>query len=488
MKRLRINLLLLLPLLLCFSAPPSRLQQEIDRLNADPDLAAGSWGLCVLTTDSGRVIAANEADHSLVPASTLKVLTTGAALQLLGPDYRYETTLEYEGRFDSLSGELSGDLYIRGSGDPTLDSRHFRKEGDSTQLQRWAAALRKRGIKRITGGIVADDLAFGENPVPDGWTWGDLGQYYGAPASALCYRDNSYSLFFTTRGDTATLTHTTPAPEGVQLVNRVKAGGSKDEAYVYGAPFGTVQFITGRVPKAQTNYEVEAALPDPALQCAADFSRELKAQGITVKEAATTLLFRNRTTDAATPQPRKQLLSTRSPRLADIVYWTNLKSNNVYAEQLLRTLGRLKGKSGSTVDGVAVVTNFWQPKGMSTNGFFMTDGSGLSRSNAITPRQQATVLRLLSTFPKKEEEAFQRSLPVAGKSGSLANLCKGTVAENNVKAKSGYITRARGYCGYVNTRSGKRLCFSLLANNYTCTATEMKKKLERVLVALAELP
>ncbi|MGL5890425.1 MAG: D-alanyl-D-alanine carboxypeptidase, partial [Bacteroidia bacterium] len=158
-----------------------------------------------------------------------------------------------------------------------------------------------------------------------------------------------------------------------------------------------------------------------------------------------------------------------------------------YAEQLLRTIGFVKGKSGRTEDGAAVVMNFWKQQGIDTKGMFMNDGSGLSRSDAVTTRQQSEALRIITKWPKKEYEAFKHSLPVAGKSGSLASLCKGSFAENNLIAKSGYITRARGYTGYVKTRSGKLVCFSLLANNYTCTATEMKKKLEKILVAVAEI-
>ncbi|MGL5888379.1 MAG: D-alanyl-D-alanine carboxypeptidase, partial [Bacteroidia bacterium] len=255
-------LLLLLPLFLFFAPVNKQLQTEIDKLNADPDLSSGSWSLYVVTADSGKVLADVNASRSHTPASTMKIFTTAAALHLLGTEYRYETVLEYSGTFDSLSGKISGNLFIRGSGDPTLDSRYFRKDGDSTQLERWAAALYKKGVRSIAGAAVADASAFGGNPMPDGWTWGDMGQYYGAQSGALCWHDNSYSLFYTSAADTAKLIRTQPAPEGTTLVSHVSAGGSRDEAFVYGAPFGNVQYIHGRSPAAQKEYEVEAALPD----------------------------------------------------------------------------------------------------------------------------------------------------------------------------------------------------------------------------------
>jgi D-alanyl-D-alanine carboxypeptidase/D-alanyl-D-alanine-endopeptidase (penicillin-binding protein 4) len=145
----------------------------------------------------------------------------------------------------------------------------------------------------------------------------------------------------------------------------------------------------------------------------------------------------------------------------------------------------LKGEGGTEEAGIEVVKNYWKSLGVNLDGLNMTDGCGLSRSNGITTLIQATVLQKISK--QKWYPDFLKSLPVAGKSGSMTSLCKGTLAEDNLQAKTGYINRARGYAGYVKTKSGKLLCFSLLANNYTCTPTEMKKKLERILVAMAEI-
>jgi D-alanyl-D-alanine carboxypeptidase/D-alanyl-D-alanine-endopeptidase (penicillin-binding protein 4) len=483
MKHTPLKLLLLLPavaLLVFFAPPPGKLQTEINALNNDTDLSTGSWTLCAITADSGKVLADVNAGKVHTPASTLKIFTTAAAISILGADYRYETVLECTGTYDSLAGHVAGNLYIKGSGDPTLDSKHFRKDADSTQLQRWAAALYKKGIRSIDGAVVADASAFADNPLPDGWTWGDMGQYYGAASGALCWHDNSYSLYFSSTTDSVRLIRTAPEPLQLNIITDLKTGGTRDDAYVYGAPLGSMQLVRGRIPAQAKEFEVEAALPDPALQCAAEFTNALKQQGITVAGAP-----QKQTKPAK--ETRRKLHSTFSPRLSEIVHRTNLKSDNVYAEQLLRTISYTKTKRGSTEDGAAQVVQFWKQQGVDTKGMFMTDGSGLSRSNAVTATQQAQALRIITRWPKKQYDAFRNSLPVAGKSGSLASLCKGSLAENNLTAKSGYITRARGYAGYVTTRSGKLVCFSLLANNYTCTATEMKKKLERVMIALAEM-
>ena len=181
------------------------------------------------------------------------------------------------------------------------------------------------------------------------------------------------------------------------------------------------------------------------------------------------------------------LYTCQSPKLEKIVYYTNLKSDNHYAESLLNTIGATTtNKQGTTDNGITAVENFWKERGIDISGLHMVDGSGLSRANTITTKIQASVLSKIYKdsllYP-----AFNASLPIAGKSGSMSNLCKGTFAENNLRAKTGYINRARGYCGYVKTKSGKDLAFSVLFNNYTSTPKEMKLKIEKLLIALVEL-
>jgi serine-type D-Ala-D-Ala carboxypeptidase/endopeptidase (penicillin-binding protein 4) len=489
MNRIPVNVLLICAAVaLCIrAAVPQNLQTEINRLDADESLKHGVWSLCVITADSGKIIASKNAEQSVIPASTMKVLTTGAALGLLGTDFRYETRIERDGFFDSLTGVVHGNLYIRGSGDPTIESKHFRS--DKTAGLSWKslpAQLLKLGIKKIDGDIIGDASCFSENPTPDGWSWGDLGQYYGAGTSGLSYHDNCVTLHFNSaKGDSCILERIEPAVDNVVYRSYVKADGKKDEAYVYGAPFSSVYYIYGSIPAQQKDYEVEAAKPEPAYQCAKDLRESLISAGISVSGKASTVRRRD-IENISTPKKRRVLAAVLSPPLSRIVEETNMHSDNIYAEQLLRTLGLLKGAGGNTEDGITVVKNYWKSQGVDLGGLNMMDGSGLSRSNLVTTTIVASALRAISTT--KWDDAFQRSLPVAGVSGSLAGMCKGTCAENNIRAKSGYINRARGYAGYVKTKSGKLLCFSLLANNYTCTSTEMKKKLEKVMVALAEMP
>jgi D-alanyl-D-alanine carboxypeptidase/D-alanyl-D-alanine-endopeptidase (penicillin-binding protein 4) len=477
--------LLLLVAAFCLSGiSPAGLQKEIDRLNADTVLAHGQWGFCVMTADSGKLIASHNMQQSLIPASTLKTLTTGAALGLLGPDFKYQTKIEYDGVYDSINGIIKGNVYLTGSGDPSFNSARFYIGDTITLGQSLPFRLTFKGIEKIEGNIIGDASCFSDNPVPDGWTWSDIGQYYGAGTCGLTYSDNSVSLFFdSSKGDSCILSATDPVLENVIYRSDVMADGKKDEALVYGAPFGNIYYVHGSIPPGRKNFEVKASHPDPAYQCAKEFYEGLK-RSVVISGKPTTVR-RMQLANEKINTKRKTLSIVYSPPLSDIVKETNLHSDNLYAEQLLRTLGMLKGKGGTTEEGIEVVKNYWRSLGINIGGLYMTDGSGLSRSNGITTLIQTMILQKASQ--QKWYPYFIKSLPVAGRSGSMSSLCKGTLAENNLQAKTGYINRARGYAGYVKTKSGKLLCFSLLANNYTCSATEMKKRLEKILVAMGNL-
>lgn len=473
----------LLALIAMSAGVPSRLQTEIDTLNKDLSLTHGCWGLCVMDIDSGKVIASNQPERSMIPASTMKILTTGAAMGLLGKDYRFSTFIEYDGVYDIAEGIVHGNIYIRGTGDPTLESAHF----PSDTVNGFAGLpkkLKEMGIKIIEGNIYGDKTFFSDNPLPDGWTWGDLGQYYGAGTSGLDYKDNKVTLYFNSmKGDSGRLEKVYPQPKGTKYVTYVTADGKKDEAYVYGSMNGNSFQVYGSIPAGKKDYEVDASNPDPAMTCAEDVYNGCVKRGIIVGGTAKTW-SRNDQRNAK-PFVRKTLMTFSSPTLAQIIEVTNTKSDNVYAEQLIRTLGALKGEDGTTDAGTVVVRDYWAAQGVDIGGMYVMDGSGLSRSNLVTTKQQCTILYKISKMPWFAE--FDASLPVAGKEGSMSSLCKGTCAENNMRAKTGYINRARGYAGYVKTKSGRLVCFSLLANNYTCTPTEMKKKLEKILVAIAEM-
>lgn len=463
-----------------------KLETEIEKLKADNALKHAIWSICVIPVKKDTIIAEYNSAISLVPASTLKIVTTGTALSLLGKDFRFETKLQYDGIFDTITGILKGNLYITGGGDPTLESDYFKDKKDSlSTTDRWANFLKHKGLKKIEGAIIGDASIFDDNILPPQWVWGDIGNYYGAGACGLSYHDNKYKLFLKSdaTGSSTTVIKTEPPVEDLQIINDVTSGGSDDNAFIYGAPYSNYRKIQGTIPANRSSYDIEGALPDPALFCAQSLVNSLKTIGITVTAKPTTVRVLKESETYA-PLPKKTLLTNYSPPLSDIVYWTNLKSNNLYAEHLLKYLAYTENAIGRESEGTEFITAYWKKKGVDAGGFFMNDGCGLARSNAITTKTEAQILRAMVW--EKNFKAFYDSFPIAGKSGSLGNLCEGTLAENNLCAKSGYITRARGYAGYVKNKKGEMLCFSVLANNYECTASEMKKKLEKLLIAIAE--
>lgn len=469
------------------SSSLARLNQEIEKLKKDNDLQHAVWGLHVLNAKTGAVITEYNGHISLTPASTMKVLTTAAALGILGEDFRYETRLEHDGRLDTATGILKGNIYIRGSGDPSLGSALFRDGKDSLITDKWASLLRAKGITRVEGRIIADASIFEDEMVPSTWIWGDMGNYFGAGASGLSFMDNKYTLFFKSgprTGDTTSITKVWPEIPGLTISNFVKAGGSGDNAFIYGAPYVFSRYVTGTIPAGKANYEVDGSVPDPPLLCAQMLENALERAGVAVSGEATTI--RRLKNEGKYDKGKRNILHTHySPTLDKIIYYTNLKSNNLFAEHLLKTIAWKKTGFGNDSDGRKAVISYWASKGVDTEGLFMSDGSGLSRANAVTPAQMANILRIARGEPYFN--AFYSSLPVAGRSGSLGTLCVGTCAENNLRAKSGYINRARGYTGYVKNRKGEELIFSMIANNYDCSPTEMKKKMERIMVLIAEL-
>lgn len=487
----------------------SNLQTQISAMQQDSDLAHASWSLCVLNVKNDSVIVEYNSHLSLIPASTQKIITTATALALLKWDFKYETKLEHDGILDTASGTLKGNLYIKGSGDPSLASQAFKKKSDTIPLtDQWARILREKGVKRIEGAVIGDATSFEDEMVPSSWIWGDMGNYYGAGSCGLNFRDNKFALHFRSGAKNGEPTHITkivPEIPGMKMINQTFSRGYSDNAYIYGSPYSLVRYVKGTIPANKKDYEVEGSQPDPPLFCAQSLDSSLRQAGITISKKATTLRSFLPTADENSPltsdsiawKPdstvyeikkktlRKILHTHTSHTLDKLVTETNIESNNLFAESLLKTLAWKKTKFGDDQTGIEIVTNHWKTKGIDTKGFHMADGSGLSRFNAINTRQLAEILRVITTDSVLFSR-FYNSLPVAGKSGSLGRLCKGTAAENNLRAKSGYMTRVRSYAGYVTSKKGNLLSFAIIVNNYDCTPGQMKDKMEKMMVAIAE--
>ncbi len=464
---------------------------QLSKITQSPGMRNGQFGFALYDVESGAILEKERLEETLLPASTMKTVTSAAAFGILGPDYKFKTLLEHDGRIEG--GVLKGNVIVHGGGDPTLGSDRYEWGTDMKSLLAiWVKKLAEKGVRRIEGDIIGDASLFEDALVPTNWVWGDIGNYYGAGACGLSFNENSYVVYFLpgkTVGSKAEFLRTDPPMPDIKFVNEMRTGSSSsgDNGFVYGAPYTFNRTLRGTVPIGDA-FSIKGSIPDPALFTAQCLRNAFLADSISVSGKATTLRHMLMEAKAA-PAARTVLYTHQSPPLKDVIYWLNKKSINLYAEHLVKMIGVTLANNGSTEGGTKAIADYWGKKGINVTGLQMDDGSGLSRYNGITPNQLASMLRMNvkeTWFPD-----FFKSLPIAGDAtcpGSLKTMCRGTAAELKVWAKSGYISRVRTYAGYVETRSGKRLCFAMMANNFTCSNAVAKEFLEALMVAMAEIP
>lgn len=459
----------------------------IQKFAADVELKNASISFYALDLDSNKVIAGLGSDLSLVPASTMKIVTTATALEILGADKRFATTIKYSGEIDSTTGVLNGNIYIIGGGDPCLGSERFEKQyGDF--INKWANEIIKLGIKSINGAVIGDATIFNEQMIPSTWIWGDLGNYYGAGPCGLTIYENKCTIEMESgkKGDSTQVTCVYPYIPNLEFDNYVKSMlTEKDESYILGAPYQENRTIKGGIPLNVKSYEISGSIPDPAYLTAFELDMELRSLGIKIANPATTVRKIKTETDGRSPDKRNTITTTWSPKLISIINLTNIYSINLYAEHLMNQIGVYKYGSGDTGSGTLATQNFWAANGLDSDGFYVNDGSGLSRFNGVTAKQLVGILQHM--YKSKNKQLFINSLPVAGESGTLTNVGKGSVAVGNIHAKSGYMTRVRSYAGYVTTKNKKNIAFALIVNNFNCSPSQMKSKMERIMIKLAEI-
>ncbi|GAA4456880.1 D-alanyl-D-alanine carboxypeptidase/D-alanyl-D-alanine-endopeptidase [Nibrella saemangeumensis] len=472
------------------TAVVNRLVSAVADFQQSPTARHGTVALSVRRVRDGEALVSYNAQQSLASASTLKLITTATALAVLGPSFTYTTSLEYDGTIrDSI---LTGNLYIRGSGDPSLGSWRY---GDSYEasslLQTWSDAIRGAGIRQIQGAIVADASLYDQLPVPDTWPWGDLGNYYGTGLSALNFNENLYRVVFRpgkTPGAAATMVRTEPPLPYLTLSNRVTTDAPRtgDQVTIYSAPFGNQVWLEGKVPAGVNEFGVKGALPDPAYQAAFALTQQIQADSIVVTNPPS--VFRART---ALPMPegkRTLLLQHKSPPLPEIVRQTNFQSINLYAEALLHTTARtLDPKVTTTQAAIEAVTTYWRSKNINLDGFRIKDGSGLSTVGALTADNMTSILS--AAGKEKYFPQFLETIPVVGESGTVRTLARRTEAAGNIRAKSGSIEGVRAYAGYFTATDGELMTFSLMVNRFTPgTNRAVTSQIERILSLLVTLP
>lgn len=473
-------------LLTNFVFSQNKIETAISSFASKSGMEHASISIQVVNLEDGTVLGKHNPELTLATASTAKLFSTGTALDLLGPDFTAVTRIYIDGEVDS-NGVLNGNVWIRGAGDASLGSKYFTANGAQLKfMDEWIKVLSARGIKQINGGVIADASEFGYEGAPGGWSWSDMGNYYGAAPSGLTIYDNLINYHFSTSsvaGNPTKLSSMTPFVPGFVFHNYIKSSTrAGDNAYLYGAPFSLDFFGSGTLPINRKSFLVKGSLPDPEMQFAYEFNEALVAAGIKVHElpgAARTKEIKSTSADYDT---RTLVHSHTGKALSTMIKETNHRSVNLFAEHMLNLIGYDNNGDGSTSSGLRVLEQHWKSK-INTSGLQINDGSGLSRNNAISAHHFTQFLIYMNSSSHSAE--FMASLPVAGVSGTLRNICKGGTGATRIVAKSGSMTRIKSYAGYVNSVSGKKLAFAIIVNNQTCSSSTLSTRIQSLLNTIA---
>jgi serine-type D-Ala-D-Ala carboxypeptidase/endopeptidase (penicillin-binding protein 4) len=455
-----------------------------------PRFAPAAWGIKVLSLDTGKIIFEHNADKYFNPASNAKLYTVALALDRLGPDFRIKTSLYSTVRPDS-GGTLKGDLIVYGRGDPTIAARL--NDGDYFKaLGPLATALINAGVRRIEGDLIGDESYFTGPPLGSGWDWEDLQWYYGAEVSSLSINDNSVDLFVkpAERVGMPCRVSTGPSTSFVTLINRIQtaARGEEPRVSVYRPVGENIIYVSGKLPIGGRGYSGSVAVHNPAGLFAALFRDFLTSKGVAVVGRPRSVDWKYREVAPLDFSKLFELGSIESRPLGDIVRETLKPSQNLYAQLLLLQVGANRpatdqaktGDSGTggagrateeaysfaTTEqaGVEALNVFLSELGIKRGDVVLEEGSGLSRRDMVTPASTVELLTFMSRH--RLADIYMEALPVAGADGTLQNRMRGTRAANNLRAKTGSLRYVYALSGYVRTRGGERLAFSIMLNNY----------------------
>ncbi|MCC6742543.1 MAG: D-alanyl-D-alanine carboxypeptidase/D-alanyl-D-alanine-endopeptidase [Acidobacteria bacterium] len=471
------------------TAAQSRLDERIIALTSAAQFRAARWGVFAIDLESGEVLASIDAGRRFLPASNMKLYTTALALAKLGPGYRWRTSVFAEGRPD-VRGRLAGDLVLYGRGDPSI-SDTFGAGVASRKIDELADRVAASGVKRVAGNLVADESYFPGKRFGYGWEWNDLQWGYGAEVSALSVGDNVVSLTVT------------PAPKAgepcsvalgarngfVRYTNRTRTSPKQglNDLGVYRAESSNVIDVFGHVPVDAPKFDQFVAVHDPAGYFGALLRDALARRGIVVEGRTLTADSRMREVAPFDTAAAVELAAIESEPLSSVVRETNKQSQNLYAELLLRTVGRVAGPATETTSeaaGIKALNEFLRAAGVDVVPLLFSDGSGLSRQNLITP--EATVRLLAYARKQPFGDVLFASLPEAGVDGTLEKRFRETAGTSRIRAKTGSLGDASALAGFGLSRTGRTVVFSVMVNNMPGDKREVRSVIDSIVLALLD--
>ena len=446
------------------------------------EFAGARWGVYVVSANDGRVVYSRNADRLFTPASNMKIYTTAVALDLLGSDFRWRTSV-YAGKQPDANGVVEGDLVLYGRGAPDLTSRSGKDKPAS--LAQLADELYQRGVRRVRGNVIGDESYFRGEPLGDGWLWTDVQWYFGAEPSALSIDNNEVAVEIqpsekSSQPPIAKLSRDQGDLKITSAFATVKAGERLKVGIQRGLSDNNVH-VWGEFPEGSRGFGARLSVHRPARLAAELFSTALKAHGIAVDGEPRTRDFRVPPEQRFDPARAIELASLSSQTLAEIVKATNKESINLYAELILRTLGRERRalvagsedqsrERGDDEAGVAVVRLWLERAGVNTKDLALHDGSGLSRLDLVTPESTVGLLRAI--MKTNSAATFRDSLPRSGTDGTLGGRL--SRYKDQVIAKTGALTYDNSLSGFLLVPEGEDLAFSIMANDQTGRASSIR--------------
>lgn len=406
-----------------------------------------------VSDENGNLVYEYKGNKGLSTASTQKIFTAAAALEVLGKNYTYTTTSAYSGTISN--GNLNGNLFVTSNGDPTLGSWRYEGYKPENFKQKLLEAIKKSGIKKISGDLIIDDTYFDHQTIPGGWPFDDFGNYYGAGVWGVNWRENQFDINI---NGTDFKSFSYPLV-GIKWLNDLKAAGNSDQSLIFTSPYSDVALINGSLPAGKV-ITVSGSVPNPPLQLGVEIQKWLKDSGVEILGKVITNSLLELDGKKVLDTPKKNIILTyESPTLDKIVYWFLRKSVNLYGENLIKTLGKEKKGNPSFKSGVSYLKEFWKSKGINSNMINFADGSGLSPQNYVSAKAEVQAL----LYAKKQPwfESYYDGFPTQ---------------DNGMKMKSGTMRDTKSYAGYHTSKDGKKYVYSIIINNYEGSgSTELQK-------------
>ncbi len=472
--KLRIFMVFAAILVAQYGFPQQKIDIALQKMLQQPDYRNAVVGIHVRELSSGETLYNYNSDKRMIPASTMKLITTATALEILGANYRFLTKVGYSGEIKKNT--LKGNLEIVGGGDPALGSEYFQNDYFHPHfLDVWAEKLKASGISKVDGDLVLDGSFYDTEKIPPTWIWEDMGNYYGAGPSALTVFDNLFRITFSSppkAGEQTTIISLTPEIEGLEIRNEVLSSDeNSDQAYVFGSPLDKSRVIKGTIPKNRKAFSIKASEQHPEELLANAVLHHFAKYGIFIKGK---VIF-----EKVDEKQFQTVYIQESPSLSDIIKVLNYESVNLFAEHLVKQIAAEKLGEGSRAKGIEIIKDFWKSKGIDTDALFMEDGSGLSHFNAVTPEQFTDILNFMFSR-SANKDVFVASLPLAG-SGTLTRFDVKLFPGNVLHAKSGSMTRVRCYSGYLRLDSGRNVAFSIMVNQFGGSHSRLIAEIQQLL-------